>query len=330
MGLVIKTVRLKNKTGLEVELLDLGAGIQKLLVPGRNGSVNTVLGYENIQSYASDPFYVGSTLGRFANRIENVRFNLDGNPIQLTETPNANGHCLHGGKRGFSHRVWDTVDVTPDSVTFHLISDQGDQGFPGRLEINVKYQLSDSNTLSIEFTARSDQKTVVNLANHAYFNLNNDGSDITNHNLLINADQYTPLKDNHIPDGRLLDVANTVFDFRRPVRLAEKLGSSNPDLKPWGGFDHNFVLRESQTGAQLAAVLSSPQSGLTLKLHTTQAGLQLYSGQGLADPFQPFEGVALEAQGFPNAPNTPAFPDTELSPGEEYRQLTIYEFSVEN
>jgi aldose 1-epimerase len=273
---------------------------------------------------------MGSTQGRFANRIEDSRFMMDGDIHNLVETPNANGHCLHGGEHGFSRRVWDTVDVKSDGVTFQLISEHGDQGFPGKLEISAKYQLSDANALSIEFVASCDRKTIINLANHAYFNLNNDGSDITNHNLQINADQYAPLKENHIPDGRLLDVADTVFDFRRPARLAEKLGSSDPDLELWGGFDHNFVLSESQGGTRLAAVLSSPQSGLTLKLHTTQAGLQLYTGQGLGAPFRPFEGVALEAQSFPNAPNIPAFPGTELSPGEEYRQLTVYEFSIES
>ena len=330
MGFTIKTIKIKSDKGLEVELLDLGAGIRKLLVPGRNGPVNAVLGYESLDAYDKDPFYMGSTQGRFANRIEDARFNLGGNPIQLSETPNGNGHCLHGGVCGFSRRVWDTVDVKPDSVMFQLISEHGDQGFPGKLEISAKYQLSAANALSIEFIASSDRKTIINLANHAYFNLNDDGSDISNHNLLINADQYTPLKGNHIPDGRLLDVADTVFDFRKLAGLAERLGSSDPDLKTWGGFDHNFVLRESQEGAQLAAILSSPQSRLILKIHTTQAGLQLYTGQGLGVPFQPFEGVALEAQSFPNAPNTPAFPGTELSPGEEYRQLTVYEFSIES
>ena len=211
---------------------------------------------------------------------------------------------------------------------FRLRSPAGDQGFPGALEATVDYALLEGWRLRIVFRAVSDAPTVVNLANHAYFNLNGDGSPATNHRLWINADRYTPVSENLIPTGEIVSVADSPFDLREPVVIAERQRMDHPQLLLASGFDHNFVLNAVPDGMGLAAALHSPRSGLSMRLHTNQPGLQCYGGQHLSDPFAPGQGVCLEAQDFPDAPHHDNFPSTRLAPGAVYERVTIYEFRM--
>lgn len=315
-------------------LLNYGATIQSIRVPASGGFVDAVLGYKNPQDYQQDTFYMGSTQGRFANRIENARLNLEGRMYQLQETPGQGGHCLHGGSTGFSQRIWQDQPAPAQpapggqSLSFTLQSDNGDQGYPGKVTATVTYSLLEDFKLAIDVHATTESTTVVNLVNHAYFNLNNDDSPIDNHHVLIDADRFTPLKDNMIPTGEKRSVAGTDFDFRQAVRISSRSNLENKQLRIGKGYDHNFILNKPGGDAQIAANVWSPQSGLALNIYTTQPGLQLYTGQYLDQPFQPRSGLCLEAQGFPNAPNTPGFPDAVLRPGETYHHRTIYEFLI--
>jgi aldose 1-epimerase len=333
----IRQFRLRNKSGFEVVLLNYGATIQSVRVPAPGGFIDVVLGYENPEDYLDDAYYMGSTQGRYANRIENARLDLEGRVYQLQETPGQAGHCLHGGLRGFSQRIWQaqpervqpvSAEPVPDgqSLSFKLVSDNGDQGYPGQVTATVTYSLLEDWKLAIDVHATSDSTTVVNLVNHAYFNLNNDDSPIDNHHVMINADRFTPLKDNMIPTGEKRSVAGTEFDFRQAVRISDRSNLENNQLRLGQGFDHNFILNKAEGDVGIAASVWSPQSGLALNVYTSQPGLQLYTGQYLGQQFQPRGGLCLETQGFPNAPNTPGFPDTVLKPGAIYQHRTIYEF----
>jgi aldose 1-epimerase len=323
----LRQFRLRNKSGFEVVLLNYGATVQSVRVPAAGGFIDVVLGYENPEDYLDDTYYMGSTQGRYANRIENARLDLEGRVYQLQETPGQAGHCLHGGSRGFSQKVWQ-AQPAPDaqSLSFKLVSDNGDQGYPGQVTATVTYSLLEYWKLAIDVHATTDSTTVVNLVNHAYFNLNNDDSPIDNHHVMINADRFTPLKDNMRPPGEKRSVAGTDFDFRQAVRISDRSNLENNQLRIGKGYDHNFILNKAESDTGIVASAWSPQSGLALNVYTTQPGLQLYTGQYLGQQFQPRGGLCLETQGFPNAPNTPGFPDTVLRPGETYQHGTIYEF----
>ena len=317
----LKTISLSTGSSLEVELMNLGAGIKSVCVPAPKGPVNAVLAYPDPGHYLHDPFYLGVTVGRHANRIADARFDLSGKTHKLTPTPGAGGHSLHGGETGFSHRLWDISQVHGShSAEFSLVSNDGDQGYPGRLEATVRYTVLEDWKLMIDFQAVADADTVVSLANHAYFNLNGDGTGACNHQLQINADRYTPLLPDGIPTGEIALVADTCLDFRQPVAIADRLPSVE------NGFDHNYVLEGSTSQPCHAASLRSPLTRLRMNLYTTQPGLQFYSGQQLSGFFDPGAGICLEAQGFPNAPNEPGFPGSVLRAGDVYRQQTIYEF----
>ncbi|MEL7448526.1 MAG: aldose epimerase family protein, partial [Pseudomonadota bacterium] len=252
---------------------------------------------------------------------------LDGVSHQLDSKSQAGGHCLHGGPLGF-HRQRFEAEQSEDgqSVRFRYRSPDGDAGFPGNLSVLVSYQIADDHSLVIDFEATTDASTVVNLVNHAYFNLNGSlngaASTIDNHQVRILADRYTPVDDDLIPTGELLSVEGTRFDLRRLTSLIAADGNSEPRR-----FDHNFVLPEAGGKLRLAAELHSPESGIGMQLHTTQPGLQLFTGDYLEPPFQSRQGLCLEAQGFPDAPNQPAFPSPRLDPGEVYRQRTVYTFT---
>ncbi|MCP4044574.1 MAG: galactose mutarotase, partial [Gammaproteobacteria bacterium] len=321
----IRQFRLRNKSGFEVALLNYGATIQSIRVPLPDGSIDAIIGYENPEDYLDDTYYMGSTQGRYGNRIEDARLNLEGRVYQLQETPGQKGHCLHGGSRGFSKRVWQAQPAgNGQSISFTLVSADGDQGFPGQLTATVSYSLLEDWKLAIDVHAITDSTTVVNLVNHAYFNLNKDDSPIDNHHVSINADRFTPLKNNMIPTGEKRNVAGTLFDFRQPVRFSDRSDHESNQLRIGMGFDHNFILHKPGDESVVAASAWSPQSGLALNVYTTQPGLQLYTGQYLDHPFQPLGGFCLETQGFPNAPNTAGFPNTVLRAGETYQQRTIY------
>lgn len=316
---------------MEVALLERGAAIRAIRVPTPDGAVDTVLGYPTPAAYRSDPYYMGATLGRYANRIRGARCEIDGAGIELDA--NHEGHCLHGGRSGLSGKDWRLARLRERSeAVFECTSPHGEGGFPGTLEVSARYALRDA-ALAILLTARSDRDTVLNLSNHAYFNLAGSGR-VWDHSVCINADAYTPVDAETIPTGAIRSVAGTVFDLRRPTRLADLSADRLGDAA--GGFDQNYVLNKDRgasfdfegRSARLAASAVSAESGIRLSVYTTQPGLQFYTGQHLDDPFFPFQGMCFEPQGFPDAPNVPGFPSTYLRAGETYRELIVYAFEV--
>lgn len=319
----IEAITLKSLAGMEVTLLNYGATIQAIRVPTESGFVDAVLGYTNLDDYLRDEFYMGATVGRFANRIAAARFSIDEKNFSLDPNEMPAGTCLHGGKDGFHQHFWQMHSLQDDAaVQYSYLSPDGEGGFPGKLEVTVRYQIVADYSLVIDYIATTDTDTIVNLANHAYFNLDVQQQSVDSHDIQIEADQYTPVDGALIPTGEILDVEATRFDLRRRTALR---GSGSE-----GGlgrqYDHNFVLENGDGMPRKVATLSSPQSGLTMHLHTTQAALQLYTGDYLTDPFQARAGLCLEAQRFPDAPNQPAFPSARLAPGDVYQQRTIYEF----
>lgn len=319
----IEAITLRSLAGMEVTLLNLGATIQAIRVPTESGVVDAVLGYANLDDYLDDEFYMGATVGRFANRIGAACFSIDGKTFSVDPNETPAGTCLHGGRDGFHRRFWQMRSHDNEAaVQYSYVSPDGESGFPGELEVTVKYQMVNDYSLVIDYRATTDSDTVVNLANHAYFNLDKQQQSIDSHDIQIEADQFTPVDGDRIPTGEIREVEATRFDLRR--RTAMRTTSSTDGQSRQ--YDHNFVLRNSDGLLHKVATLSSPQSGLAMHLHTTQAGLQLYSGDYLTGPFRPRAGLCLEAQGFPDAPNQPAFPSARLAPGEVYQRRTIYEF----
>ncbi|MDH3266361.1 MAG: galactose mutarotase [Gammaproteobacteria bacterium] len=319
----IEAITLRSLAGMEVTLLNIGATIQAIRVPTESGVVDAVLGYANLDDYLRDNFYMGATVGRFANRIGAARFLIDDNAFSVDPNETPAGSCLHGGRGGFHKRFWQMCSLENEAaVHCSYVSPDGEGGFPGKLEVTVKYQIVGDYSLVIDYKATTDSDTVVNIANHAYFNLDKQQQSIDSHDIQIEADQYTPVDGDKIPSGEIRDVDGTEFDLRRRTAMrTTSSGVSQPRQ-----FDHNFVLKNGDGMQHRVATLSSPQSGLTMHLHTTQVGLQLYTGDYLTDPFRPRAGLCLEAQGFPDAPNQPAFPSARLAPGDVYQQRTIYEF----
>lgn len=318
---------LKQADGFEVRLHERGAAITGIRVPLHDGPVEAVLDYPDSASREQDPYYLGVTCGRYANRIDGAHFRLDNQDHALAANPGHGGHTLHGGPEGFSRRIWTPEkESVSTEISFRLHSPDGDQGFPGALEAKVRYRLLKGWVLVIDVTARSDAPTVINLANHAYFNLSDGSTTTDDHWVSVEADRYLPVRDDMIPTGILAQVAKTPFDLRRATRLGSRRRTSHPQLSIAGGFDHNFVLRGTPGTLRRAGHLLSPDTGLRLTVNTTLPGLQLYGGQHLAKPFQPGQGVCFEAQQFPDAPNQAAFPLTQLRPGQHWRQQTVYHF----
>ena len=317
----IEAVTLTSPAGMEVTLLNFGATIHAIRVPTESGVVDAVLGYANLDDYLRDDFYMGSTVGRFANRIGAARFSIDDNVFAVD--PNESGNCLHGGRDGFHQCFWQMRSLENEAaVQFSYVSPDGESGFPGKLEVTVKYQIVTDYSLVIDYKATTDSDTVVNLTNHAYFNLDRQQQSIDSHDIQIEADQFTPVDGALIPTGEIREVEATRFDLRRRTGLREPSSEGAQGRQ----YDHNFVLKNGDGMLHRVASLSSPQSGLTMHLHTTQDALQLYTGDYLTGPFRPRAGLCLEAQGFPDAPNQPGFPSTRLAPGDVYQQRIVYEF----
>ncbi|MDG2377054.1 MAG: galactose mutarotase [Woeseiaceae bacterium] len=317
----IEAITLRSPAGMEVTLLNIGASIQAIRVPTDSGVVNAVLGYPNLDDYLRDSFYMGATVGRFANRIDNARFSIGDNTFSVD--PNDGGNCLHGGRNGFHQHFWQMRSLDDEAaVEFSYLSPDGEGGFPGELEITIIYQIVDDYSLVIDYRATTDSETVLNIANHAYFNLDQQQQLIDTHDIQIDADHFTPVDDELIPSGEIREVETTRFDLRRRTALRSTSSEDSQSRQ----YDHNFVMRSSNGTLRKVAILTSPQSGLAMHLHTTQAALQFYTGEFLTSPFQQRAGLCLEAQGFPDAPNQPSFPSARLSPDEIYQQRTIYEF----
>lgn len=305
-----------ERAGVRVRVLSYGGIVQSVEVPDRDGrTADVALGFADLDGYLThpEPFF-GALIGRYANRIAGGRFPLDGRSYALAQNNGPNS--LHGGERGFDKRMW---DVTPVEHGLRLtrISPHGEEGFPGSLEVTVTYTLDESGALRFAYEAVTDAPTVVNLTNHSYFNLAGaDAGDAGGHELRVDAARFTPVDGHLIPTGALDDVAGTRFDFRQP----RKVGA---------GYDHNFVLDKGVTAGPVeVAELHDPASGRVLTVSTTEPGLQLYTGDHLSEPFAPGDGIALETQHFPDSPNRPEFPSTELRPGQVYRSETVYAFSV--
>lgn len=341
-GSPIEAVTLSNARGIEARVITYGATLQSLVAPDRNGvRAEVTLGFDTAEEYESKPSYYGVTVGRYANRIAGGRFTLDGTVYQLPQ--NNNGNSLHGGTEGFDKRNWRIVSVSSGptaSVVMALTSPDGDQGYPGKLEVTVTYSLDDGGDLTIAFDAATDKPTVVNLTNHALFNLAGDGAPegTSRHMLTIPASAYTPVSETLIPTGELRPVAGTVFDFRTPRLIALGLRDGRDQQIVYGrGYDHNFALDKGQTAEpQLAARLEDPVSGRVLEVLSTEPGLQFYTGNFLDGTsagrsgrmYRMGDGIALEPQKFPDALNQPGFASARVDPGKPYRHVMIYRLST--
>ncbi|MEU5654321.1 aldose epimerase family protein [Streptomyces sp. NPDC047737] len=303
-----------ERGGTRVRVLTYGAVVQSVEVPGRDGSrAEVALGLPDVKGYETHTGpYFGAVVGRYANRIGGGSFVLDGRRHEVTRNEGRN--TLHGGERGFDKRVWDAEEL-PDGVLLSLVAEDGEEGFPGRLEVSVAYTLDEDGALRIGYRATTDAPTVVNLTNHTYWNLAGaDSGSALGHELRLAAGRITPSDEEAIPTGVFALVEGTRFDFR--------------EAKPVGpGYDTNYVLDE--TGGEPVAELHDPASGRVLTVRTTEPGLQLYTADHLGGgPFEPCAGIALETQHFPDSPNRPEFPNTALRPGEEFTSTTVYGFSV--
>ncbi|OEZ57990.1 aldose epimerase family protein [Duganella sp. HH105] len=330
---------LTNANGMIVKISTLGGVITEIHTPDRNGQLADIcLGFDDPAAYLGESHYFGALIGRYGNRIANGRFTLDGETHQL-DVNNGINH-LHGGQDGFHRRLWEAESfATPKSAGLILsyLSPDGEQGYPGNLEVTVIYELRNDNELRIAFHAISDKATPVNLTNHAYFNLAGKG-DILSHELTIVADAYTPVDSGLIPTGELPTVAGTPFDFRTPHAIGARIGVDDEQLRHGAGYDHNFVLNKSQTGAlELAARVRDPSSGRVLEVVTQEPGIQFYSGNFLHDGMQGKgriyghrSGFCLEPQHYPDSPNRAEFPSTILRPGAEYTTVMGYRFAVED
>ena len=336
-GRAVTQYTLTNANGMIVRILDLGGVVTDILVPDRDGVLADVnLGHDGIDNYLGESQYFGALVGRYGNRIAGGRFTLDGETYQLDLNDGANH--LHGGTDGFHRRLWGAETfATPKSagLILSLLSPDGDQGYPGNLEVTVIYELRDNNELRIAYHAITDKATPVNLTSHAYFNLAAKG-DILGHELMIAADAYTPVGPGLIPTGELAPVAGTPFDFRTPHAIGARVDQDDPQLRLGSGYDHNFVLNKSQPGAlELAVRVRDPASGRVLEVLTQEPGVQFYSGNFLDDSiggkgriYGHRGGFCLEPQHYPDSPNQPGFPSAILRPGAEYSTVMGYRFSV--
>ncbi len=330
---------LKNANGVEVQITNYGGIITSVTVPDREGNfADVVLGFDSLSKYQAEHPYFGAIIGRYGNRIAEGQFTIDGNTYNLPQNDGPN--TLHGGEKGFDKRLWQAEEVRLDQAAgldLTRVSEDGEQGFPGNLNVKVRYLLNNDNEIVIQYEATTDQPTVCNLTNHSYFNLKGAGNgDILNHELMINADRFTPVNANLIPTGALRPVEGSPFDFRNPTPIGERIDADNQQLKYAGGYDHNFVLQRGEEGMMLAASVLEPNSGRFLEVLTTEPGLQFYSGNFLdgsnvgkgGKVYEFRNGFCLETQHFPDSPNQEDFPSTLLRPGEVYNTQTIYRFSV--
>ena len=340
-GTPVDEVTLKNSHGVELHAISYGGIITSLKVPDRAGKPgDIVLGFDQPESYWADPPppFFGAIVGRYGNRIGKGKFTLDGKPYSLA-TNNGVNH-LHGGNKGFDKVLWTitTKDAPEGSqAIFSRTSKDGEEGYPGNLQVRVTYTLTEKNELIVDYHATTDKATPVNLTQHSYFNLAGEGSgDILGHQLTIDADRYTPVDDTLIPTGELAPVQGTPFDFRQPTAIGARIDQDNPQLKNGKGYDHNWVLTRKGTGLQHAARLTDPKSGRTMDVATTEPGLQFYSGNFLdgtikgkaGHVYAHRSGLCLETQHFPDSPNKPKFPSTILQPGKAYESRTVFTFSA--
>ena len=339
-GTPVERYTLTNSHGMKVRILTYGGIIQSLRVPARNGrTANVVLGFDNLDDYIAKSPYFGATIGRYANRIARGRFSLDGTTyvLPINNDPNS----LHGGTVGFDKHVWDTTPFTRNGtagIVQRYTSPNGDMGYPGTLTTQVTYTLDQKNNLRMDYSATTDAPTIINLTNHAYFNLAGEGSgDVYAQQLKINAKKYTPIDATLIPTGEIARVAGTPLDFRKRTAIGKRIRSGNQQMVFARGYDHNWVLdRSAGTGLQRAALARDPKSGRVLTVSTTEPGLQFYSGNFLDGTlvgtsgrmYRQGDAFTLETQHYPDSPNHPNFPSTVLRPGQTFASSTVYGFST--
>jgi aldose 1-epimerase len=321
---------------LTLRITNYGARVVGVEAPDRWGqTANVVLGYKALASYEADTTdYLGATVGRYGNRIAKGAFQVDGNAYQIPL--NDEGNALHGGPQGFDRKVWSVRDIDPCSLELRLVSSDGDMGFPGQLTVHVRYTLR-GKSLRIEYAAITTKPTVLNVTNHAYFNLSGDSSKtVLDQEVMIDADQFTPTDKASIPIGELRSVAGTPFDFRQLTSIGARIGANDEQLEFAGGYDQNYVLNGTPGEMRRVAFARDAKSGRVLTVFTTEPGVQFYSGNslkgapGMADmPYEKHAGFCLETQHFPDSPNHPQFPSTVLEPGRRFRSATVLLFDVE-
>jgi aldose 1-epimerase len=341
-GRVVASVTLANARGVSATVIAYGATLQSVILPDRAGrKADVALGYDNIGDYLATPQYFGSTVGRFANRIAAGRFRLDG---QNYQTPINNGkNSLHGGTVGFDKVLWEVVSVKNGpvaSVTLRYVSPDGDQGYPGKMTVDATYSLDEKNNLSIEYVATTDRTTIANITNHAYWNLSGEGSSngAMGHIVTIPAQSYLPTDDGAIPTGEYKPVAGTVFDFRKPRAIGDRVRDASDQQIVWGrGYDHNWIIGTKVTPTEhLMARVSDPVSGRGFELWSNQPGLQFYSGNFLDGTssgkakkvYREGDAIVMEPQIFPDTPNQPKFGSGRLEPGQTYRNIMTYRLTT--
>ena len=336
-GKPVERFTLTNANGVVLQAINYGGIITSLRVPDRNGRLDDiVLGFDNLDGYLKDHPFFGAIIGRFGNRIAKGAFTLDGKTYKLA-TNNGVNH-LHGGNKGFDKVLWTAEPVAGrNAIAFTRTSPDGEEGYPGNLRVRVTYTLTDANELIVDYSATTDKATPVNLTQHSYFNLAGQASgDVLGHQLMINADRYTPVNDTLIPTGELAPVAGTPFDFRKSTAIGDRINQKDAQLTNGKGYDHNWVLNRKGDGRQLAARVVEPKTGRTLEITTTEPGIQFYSGNFLDGTltgkagavYKHRTGFCLETQHYPDSPNQPKFPSTILKPGAEYTTSTVFTFGV--
>ena len=327
---------LKNKNGMVLTITNFGGRVVNLLVPDSSGKmIDVSVGLGSVDAYVkSTERYYGGTIGRYGNRIAKGHFSLDGK--QYTLAINNAPNTLHGGKKGYQDVVWDAKKINDQTIELTYLSKDMEEGFPGNLKIKVTYSLTDDNSFKCEYEATTDKTTVVNLTNHAYFNLNGEGSGtILNHLVQFNADNYTPVDSTLIPIGKIEPVKGTPFDFTKPTTIGAGINDANEQLKNGRGYDHNFVLNKHGMSTPVATV-KGDKTGIVMEIYTEEPGLQFYSGNfmqsknvmkyGEKDDYR--TAFAMETQHFPDSPNQPQFPSTVLKPGQVYKTTSLYKFKT--
>ena len=335
-GETVELYTLKNAKGMEADISTYGGVVVALKVPDRSGKLgDVVLGFDDFKGYLIPPPYFGAIIGRYGNRIAHARFTLDGVEYKLAK--NDGDNSLHGGTRGFDKVLWKAQQGPGNSLELTYLSKDGEEGYPGNLSVKVVYTVTDNNELKIDYTATTDKDTVLNLTNHSYFNLKGEGNgNILGHEVMINADKFTPIDKGLIPTGELRSVAGTPFDFRQPHTIGERINENNEQLVLAHGYDDNFILNRTGPGLSLAARVTEPSTGRVMEVLTTQPALQFYTGNFLDGTIHGKGGkvygrrsaFCMETQHYPDSPNQPSFPSTELKPGETYHETTVYRFST--
>ena len=344
-GQAVEIYTLRNSKGAEADIMTYGGIVQKLIMPDKDGKfADVVLGFDTLDGYTSDSYlkgcpYFGALIGRYGNRIGGATFTLEGQTYTLAK--NNHGNSLHGGLKGFDKVVWTakpSVGVHGPQLVLAYVSKDGEEGFPGNLEVTAIYTLTENNELKLEYTAKTDKPTVVNLTQHSYFNLAGQGNgDILNHLVFINADKTTPVDSDLITTGAFADVTGTPFDFRTPTAIGARINDPDKILQYGPGYDHNWVINKPVGKFGLQARVLEPNSGRAMEVWSDEPGLQFYAGNFLdgtltgkdGKVYQRRSGFAMEPQHYPDSPNKPNFPSTELKPGQTYHNTIVYKFSVD-